>query len=145
MSRRRTSKSERALLWLLAVVIAMSLIAIVMMLLSSRESSAETVLLELITFSISIAAITLSILSGINSIRQTRAIRRIARDVRSSVNRLEEIGHANASIQRRIAQDYKLARDMAEGLTEAGLLSDETDEKPATVTKKTSRPKKHST
>lgn len=116
-------RAEKILHALLVIIGFAALIGVIFLL--SQAESAELAIFELTAFSVSVVAVTLAILGAIASIHQTRAMRRIARDMRAAIQDLKDINKGNESIKRKIGQDYALSRDVAEALTEAGIIEDD--------------------
>ncbi|OYW85096.1 hypothetical protein B7Z17_02940 [Candidatus Saccharibacteria bacterium 32-49-10] len=119
-----TSVRAEKILYALLVIIGFAALIGVIFLLSQAES-AELAIFELTAFSVSVVAVALAVLGAIASIHQTRAMRRIARDMRAAIQDLKDINKDNESIKRKIGQDYALSRDVAEALTEAGIIEDD--------------------
>lgn len=118
-----STKAERVLYAMLVIIGFAAMVGVVFLL--SQAESAELAIFELTAFSISIVAVALAVLGAITSIHQTRAMRKIARDMRSAIQDLRDIDKDNESIKRKISQDYALSRDVAEALAEAGIIEDD--------------------
>ena len=85
-------------------------------LLISHASRSELALFEFITFGFSLVAVTLAIVGSMTSLRQSRTMERISREMRATLKELQEIDHDNELIKRKIQADHKLAQEIAESL-----------------------------
>ena len=85
-------------------------------LLISHASRSELALFEFITFGFSLVAVTLAIVGSMTSLRQSRTMERISREMRATLKELQEIDHDNEVIKRKIQADHKLAQEIAESL-----------------------------
>ena len=85
-------------------------------LLISHASRSELALFEFITFGFSLVAVTLAIVGSMTSLRQSRTMERISREMRATLKELHEIDHDNELIKRKIQVDHKLAQEIAESL-----------------------------
>lgn len=85
-------------------------------LLISHASRSELALFEFITFGFSLVAVTLAIVGSMTSLRQSRTMERISREMRATLKELQEIDHDNEVIKRKIQVDHKLAQEIAESL-----------------------------
>ena len=90
-------------------------------LLISHASRSELALFEFITFGFSLVAVTLAIVGSMTSLRQSRIIERISREMRATLKELQEIDHDNELIKRKIQVDHKLAQEIAESLATMGV------------------------
>lgn len=88
-------------------------------------SSPGLALFELITFGIGVTALLLAVVGSVNSAHQIRVTRRISQKIHRAVGELEDIDRTNDAIRRRLNQDYALAKDIAEALSEAGVIEDD--------------------
>ena len=85
-------------------------------LLISHASRSELALFEFITFGFSLVAVTLAIVGSMTSLRQSRTMERISREMRATLKELQEIDHDNEVIKSKIQADHKLAQEIAESL-----------------------------
>ena len=130
-----TSPRAEKFFYTLQVAIALTAVTgMILLLLQAR--SAELALFELVTFGVSITAVSLATLGAINNIRQTRALRLITREMREAITELRDIDKDNEAIRRRVNQDYVLVKDIAEALAESGLVGDEAERRAAAIEKK---------
>ena len=90
-------------------------------LLISHASRSELALFEFITFGFSLVAVTLAIVGSMTSLRQSRIMERISREMRATLKELQEIDHDNEVIKRKIQVDHKLAQEIAESLATMGV------------------------
>ena len=90
-------------------------------LLISHASRSELALFEFITFGFSLVAVTLAIVGSMTSLRQSRIMERISREMRATLKELQEIDHDNELIKRKIQVDHKLAQEIAESLATMGV------------------------
>ena len=90
-------------------------------LLISHASRSELALFEFITFGFSLVAVTLAIVGSMTSLRQSRTMERISREMRATLKELQEIDHDNELIKRKIQVDHKLAQEIAESLATMGV------------------------
>ena len=90
-------------------------------LLISHASRSELALFEFITFGFSLVAVTLAIVGSMTSLRQSRIMERISREMRATLKELQEIDHDNELIKRKIQVDHKLAQEIAESLASIGV------------------------
>lgn len=90
-------------------------------LLISHASRSELALFEFITFGFSLVAVTLAIVGSMTSLRQSRIMERISREMRATLKELQEIDHDNELIKRKIQVDHKLAQEIAESLASMGV------------------------
>ena len=90
-------------------------------LLISHASRSELALFEFITFGFSLVAVTLAIVGSMTSLRQSRTMERISREMRATLKELQEIDHDNEVIKRKIQVDHKLAQEIAESLANMGV------------------------
>ena len=90
-------------------------------LLISHASRSELALFEFITFGFSLVAVTLAIVGSMTSLRQSRTMERISREMRATLKELQEIDHDNELIKRKIQVDHKLAQEIAESLAKMGV------------------------
>ena len=90
-------------------------------LLISHASRSELALFEFITFGFSLVAVTLAIVGSMTSLRQSRIMERISREMRATLKELHEIDHDNELIKRKIQVDHKLAQEIAESLASMGV------------------------
>ena len=90
-------------------------------LLISHASRSELALFEFITFGFSLVAVTLAIVGSMTSLRQSRTMERISREMRATLKELQEIDHDNELIKRKIQIDHKLAQEIAESLASMGV------------------------
>ena len=90
-------------------------------LLISHASRSELALFEFITFGFSLVAVTLAIVGSMTSLRQSRIMERISREMRATLKELHEIDHDNEVIKRKIQVDHKLAQEIAESLATMGV------------------------
>ena len=90
-------------------------------LLISHASRSELALFEFITFGFSLVAVTLAIVGSMTSLRQSRIMERISREMRATLKELHEIDHDNELIKRKIQVDHKLAQEIAESLATMGV------------------------
>ena len=90
-------------------------------LLISHASRSELALFEFITFGFSLVAVTLAIVGSMTSLRQSRIMERISREMRATLKELQEIDHDNELIKRKIQIDHKLAQEIAESLATMGV------------------------
>ena len=90
-------------------------------LLISHASRSELALFEFITFGFSLVAVTLAIVGSMTSLRKSRAMERISREIRATLKELQEIDHDNELIKRKIQVDHKLAQEIAESLANMGV------------------------
>ena len=90
-----------------------------------HASNAGLAVFELITFSVGIAALLLAVLGSVSASYQMRMTRRIAKEIHTAIGELKDIDRTNEAIRRRLNQDYELAKDIAEGLQEAGMFGDD--------------------
>ena len=90
-------------------------------LLISHASRSELALFEFITFGFSLVAVTLAIVGSMTSLRQSRTMERISREMRATLKELQEIDHDNELIKRKIQIDHKLAQEIAESLATMGV------------------------
>lgn len=113
MSGKKAEKIFQILLW--AIVIS----AVVgMALLIGQANPLDLALFEFITFSFSLIAVTLAILGSISSLRQSRTMEKISREMRNTLIELKEIDRDNELIIKKIQKDYELSRATAETLAE---------------------------
>ena len=104
---------------ILAVAIVGALLVIV------HASNAGLAVFELITFSVGIAALLLAVTGSVSAGYQMRMTKRIAKELRTAIDELKGIDKTTAAIRRRLDPDYELAKDIAEGLQEAGMFGDD--------------------
>jgi len=90
-------------------------------LLISHASRSELALFEFIIFGFSLVAVTLAIVGSMTSLRQSRTMERISREMRATLKELQEIDHDNELIKRKIQVDHKLAQEIAESLASMGI------------------------
>ena len=110
---------QEVLKWLLAITVIVALIGSVALMLQAR--SPEAALTELLAFGVSVSALALAALLGINNYNQTKMLRSIAKEMRTAIQELKDIDADNERIKRKISQDYELAKDIIEALDEAGI------------------------
>ena len=116
MNNRNVEWVFQGLLW------ATALGAIVgLCLLISHASRSELALFEFITFGFSLVAVTLEIVGSMTSLRQSKTMERISREMRATLKELQEIDHDNEVIKRKIQVDHKLAQGIAESLANMGV------------------------
>lgn len=116
-------RAERILYALLVVVGVFALGGIVLLLIQAE--SYHLALFELTAFSVSVLAVMLAVLGSIASIHQTRAVRKIAKDIRGAVRELKDLDRDTESIKRKLRQEYALSRVIAQSLAEAGIIEDD--------------------
>lgn len=117
---------ERVLRILLLIIALVAIIGAVLVLL--HASSVELAAFELITFGVGIAALTLATLGSMNSIHQTKVMRKIAREVHDTLGGIKVIDKENETIKRKLAQDVRLAHEIMDVLTESNM-GDSEDER----------------
>lgn len=120
-------KAEKVLISLLLFIGILTIAGIT--LLFAQASSARLAAFELMAFSISVIAVTLAILGSIANLHQIRTMKRIARDIKAAISSLKHLDADNESIKRKIHKDYEVARDIAEALSEAGIMSNDTEKR----------------
>lgn len=120
-------KVQKALFALLVFVGFASLVGMVLLILQAE--SAELAFIELLVFSISVIAVFLAVLGAITSVNQTRVMDRIARNMRETIQNLKELDAESAFIRRKLNQDYALAKDIAEALSDAGIMVDDSEKR----------------
>lgn len=116
---------RKVLIVLLVVVSVLSLIG--MGVLVTQAQSASLAIFELLAFSISVIAVFLALLGAMTSMNQTKAMERISRNIREAINGLKDLDAESALIRKKLSQDYALAKDIAEALTEAGIMIDDSE------------------
>ena len=116
MNNRNVEWVFQGLLWATALgaIVGLSLLI-------SHASRSELALFEFITFGFSLVAVTLAIVGSMTSLRQSRTMERISREMRATLKELQEIDHDNELIKRKIQVDHKLAQEIAESLATMGV------------------------
>ena len=116
-------QTEKVLYVLLIIIIVAALAGMILLL--SQVQSMRVAIFELTAFSISIVAVILAVLGMITNIHQVRTVRRIARDIRGTLREIKDLDRDGEAIKRKLNQDYAVSREIAEGLTKAGIIKDD--------------------
>lgn len=108
----------------IAVILVIAIIGAFLVFLG-HKSSAELAWFELIVLVLGAAALILAILGGVDNSYQIRVMRKLSKEVHAAVLEIKEIDRANELISKKLNDDYKLARYIAEALAEAGVIEDD--------------------
>ena len=119
----RLTKSRIAVYGAIGVILVVAVVGALLVIV--HASNAGLAVFELITFSVGIAALLLAVLGSVSASYQMRMTRRIAKEIHTAIGELKDIDRTNEAIRRRLNQDYELAKDIAEGLQEAGMFGDD--------------------
>ena len=119
----RLTKTHIAVYGAIGVILVVAVIGALLVIV--HASNAGLAVFELITFSVGIAALLLAVLGSVSASYQMRMTRRIAKEIHTAIGELKDIDRTNEAIRRRLNQDYELAKDIAEGLQEAGMFGDD--------------------
>lgn len=120
-------KARKILSVLLICVGVMSLTGTILLIVQAE--SAQLALFELLVFSISVIAVFMAVFGVMISISQTRTMDRIARNMRETINGLKDLDAESTLIRRKINQDYELAKDIAVALSDAGIMTEDTEKR----------------
>ncbi len=119
----RLTKTRIAVYGAIGVILVVAVVGALLVIV--HASNAGLAVFELITFSVGIAALLLAVLGSVSASYQMRMTRRIAKEIHTAIGELKDIDRTNEAIRRRLNQDYELAKDIAEGLQEAGMFGDD--------------------
>lgn len=119
----RLTKTHIAVYGAIGVILVVAVVGALLVIV--HASNAGLAVFELITFSVGIAALLLAVLGSVSASYQMRMTRRIAKEIHTAIGELKDIDRTNEAIRRRLNQDYELAKDIAEGLQEAGMFGDD--------------------
>ena len=119
----RLTKTHIAVYGAIGVILVVAVVGALLVIV--HASNAGLAVFELITFSVGIAALLLAVLGSVSASYQLRMTRRIAKEIHTAIGELKDIDRTNEAIRRRLNQDYELAKDIAEGLQEAGMFGDD--------------------
>ncbi len=100
-------KSETFTRTMLAIIAILALVAIVLQILNEKTTILETTY-EVLTFSVSLIAVTLAVLQGLDNARTARELHEIARKNKDS---LDEIHHLNRDGDRILREVEEINRE----------------------------------
>ena len=107
-------KGERILIRVaLSVIGVLSVSAVVLQILNEKTDVIETTY-QIITFSVSITALTIAIMQGQRNGQQAREINRIAKETRLAIKEFEEIDKENNQLKRKITDDINISKQTLE-------------------------------
>lgn len=113
--------NAKTLIFLLVAVILLGLALII----SRQFFSYSGLVFDVLTYSLSILALVLAVLSVVNSIRQNRAMNRMVHDVHAAIAELKEITVSNEKIERELSDEYRMNKVITDVLSEYGVGNNE--------------------
>jgi len=109
-------KSERISRTILIFLVAVALLAIGLQVINEKTNALETTY-AIITFAVSLIALTMAVMQGLNNARTTRELTKIAREIRQLMNSVEEDERRELALKREVRRNLKNNQQELELLT----------------------------
>lgn len=101
----------------MAVIGVLSITAILLQIFNEKTDVIETTY-QIITFSVSITALTIAIMQGARNNKLTREINRISRETHIAIKEIKDLDQDNDQLKRQIAADMNIGKKTLELLQE---------------------------
>jgi len=107
----------------LIVIAAASLVAIVLQILNERTNGIETTY-EIITFTVSIMALTLAVFASLDGLRHSRELKVMAHEMRETLREIRALDKESENLEREVSHELRIDEEILHLLREHGVGDD---------------------
>lgn len=106
-----------------AVTIGLIVVIVVgfALLISRHFFQLSGIVFEIFTYTLSVIALILAIISVANSVRQARIMNRMVREIHAAITELKEVTDSNEQIEAKLREEYHMNKVITDVLSEHGI------------------------